>query len=175
MKKDESIDQRQQPWLFQVEPYPEESFGHFLGRFRRANLLRSSHLSALLGVSFHTVSYWETPSRRRTPGEKELKHLSQLLGIEEKRLRAMWTPQGKQVNWQTRLCAQCYVEVPYHKLTWQRANISHCERHQQQLLRACPRCRNDFLLPVNWEKGQCDRCGLSFKEMALYQNSTTGG
>jgi len=42
VKKDESIDQSQQPWLFQVEPYPEESFGHFLGRFRRANLLSRS-------------------------------------------------------------------------------------------------------------------------------------
>lgn len=37
---------RLKPWLFQVEPYEAESFGHFLGRFRRANHLSCSHLAA---------------------------------------------------------------------------------------------------------------------------------
>ncbi|MBE9098372.1 hypothetical protein [Vacuolonema iberomarrocanum] len=37
------------PWLFQVTPYLEESFSHFLGRFRRANCLSSAQLSPLLG------------------------------------------------------------------------------------------------------------------------------
>ncbi len=31
------------PWLFQVKPHPEESFGHFLSRFRRANHMSSQH------------------------------------------------------------------------------------------------------------------------------------
>jgi transcriptional regulator with XRE-family HTH domain len=151
----------QQPlecWLFWVEPYPEESFGHFLGRFRRANLLSSGHLSAMLGLSAHIVSYWEAPSRRRIPGAEELKQLSQLLGVEETRLRAMWVPNGERLHLRTRLCPQCYVEAPYHKWTWQRANTAHCERHQQKLRSACSCCGTDFLLPAYWQKGPCDRC-----------------
>ncbi|WOD39708.1 hypothetical protein RRF56_02725, partial [Nodosilinea sp. E11] len=55
------------PWLFQVEPHADESFGHFLGRFRRANRLSSAQLSAMLGQRSYVVSYWESPSRQRRP------------------------------------------------------------------------------------------------------------
>jgi transcriptional regulator with XRE-family HTH domain len=158
-----------QPWLLQIEPYPEESFGHFLGRFRRANLLRSRHLSAMLGVRDYTVSYWETPSRRRTPSEKELKQLCEWSGIEETRLRAMWAPKGCALHLSTRLCAGCYGKAPYHKWTWQRENKNYCEQHQKRLLPFCPRCGSYFLIPAYWE-GECDRCRLSFKEMVSYQH-----
>jgi hypothetical protein len=59
-----------EPWLFRVTAYSEESFGHFLGRFRRANHLKSNHLSVMLGLKYHAVAYWEAPSRRRRPSEK---------------------------------------------------------------------------------------------------------
>ena len=53
---DGSTTSRLQPWLFQVTPYPEESFSHFLGRFRRANRLSSAHLSAMLNQRPYAVS-----------------------------------------------------------------------------------------------------------------------
>lgn len=36
------------PWLFRVQPYADESFSHFLGRFRRANHLSHQTLAELL-------------------------------------------------------------------------------------------------------------------------------
>ena len=86
---DSSAEASIQPWLFQVEPYSEESFGHFLGRFRRANHLSSHHLSTLLDQRPYIVSYWETPSRRRQPDAVTLQRLSQLSGVAEPRLGLM--------------------------------------------------------------------------------------
>jgi hypothetical protein len=163
-----------EPWLFRVDPYPEESLGHFLGRFRRANILRTGYLAAMLGVSKRTVSCWEVPSRRLVPDGKELEKLSQLIGVEETRLRAMWASKNTELQLQTRLCAKCYSEAPCHKWTWQRASTAYCDRHGLPLLAACPQCGNDFLLPVYWEKGQCDRCGLIFREMVPHQHCKTG-
>lgn len=154
-----------QPWLFQVEPYPDESFGHFLGRFRRANHLSSHHLSAMLGQRPYIVSYWETPSRRRQPDAVTLQRLSQLSGVAESRFSAMRSPPGTRLHWPTRLCACCYAKAPYHKLSWQIAAQSHCEVHQQRLLAVCPRCKSAIRLPSYWKIGECDRCYLPFQEM----------
>ena len=158
-----------QPWLFQVQPYPEESFGHFLGRFRRANHLSSAHLSAMLKQRPYAVSYWETPSRRRQPDTPTLQHLSQLTGVTVKRLNSMRSPSGTQLHKPTRLCADCYTEVPYHKLTWQVATQPRCKIHHQRLLGACPRCSSAFCLPSYWQIGKCDHCHLPFQEMRAYR------
>lgn len=163
-----------QPWLFQVEPYPEESFGHFLGRFRRANCLSGSHLSAMLGKRSYLVSYWEAPSRRRRPEGADLNRLSQMTGVEESRFRLMWSPPGTKLHWPTRLCAQCYAAAPWHKLTWQIASNPHCEKHQRLLLTECPQCRSAFRLPSYWRHGACDRCLLPFHEMGAYQGAMEG-
>ena len=160
-----------QPWLFQVEPYPEESFSHFLGRFRRANCLSGGQLSAMLGKRSYIVSYWEAPSRRRRPEGADLKRLSQMTGVEESRFRLMWSPPGIELHWPTRLCAQCYVEAPWHKLTWQIASAPHCEKHQRLLLTACPHCGVAFWLPSYWRRGECDRCRFPFHEMGSYQRA----
>ncbi|NEQ32052.1 MAG: hypothetical protein F6K04_13785 [Leptolyngbya sp. SIO4C5] len=156
-----------QPWLFQVAPYEEESFSHFLGRFRRANYLSSGHLSAMLGKRPYIVSYWESPSRRRRPSAKDLEQLSQLTGVEEGRLRSMWFPQSIRLHWPTRLCAQCYKTAPWHKLTWQLADEPNCQVHQRPLLFQCPQCQSAFQLPSYWQTGQCDRCELLFMKMVL--------
>lgn len=155
-----------QPWMFQVQPYPDESFGHFLGRFRRANCLSSGHLSTMLGLRSYMVAYWETPSRRRIPNAAALNILSDLTGVEVARLRLMLFSEETQLYFQTRLCALCYAEVPSHQLTWQMAAIPHCDRHQRQLLSACPRCGNAFQLPAHWQVGECEYCHLPFAEMA---------
>ena len=162
---DSSAEASIQPWLFQVEPYSEESFGHFLGRFRRANHLSSHHLSTLLDQRPYIVSYWETPSRRRQPDAVTLQRLSQLSGVAEPRLGLMRSPPGTRLHWPTRLCACCYTEAPYHRLSWQVAAQSHCKSHQQRLLVACPRCKSAFRLPSHWQMGECDRCYLPFREM----------
>lgn len=160
-----------EPWLFRVSANPKESFGHFLGRFRRANHLKSSHLSAMLGLQYHSVSYWEAPSRRRRPSVKELEALSLLTGVSAAQLHSMSLPEGTPLHMRTRLCALCYAEEPFHKLTWQHANLSNCDRHQRQLLCACPQCGCDFQLPSYWVIGQCEQCHLPFTEMSSAQRS----
>ena len=162
---DNSANSSLQPWLFQVQPYREESFGHFLGRFRRANRLSSAHLSAMLKQRPYAVSYWETPSRRRQPDASTLKHLSQLTGVTAKRLNAMRSPPNTQLHKPTRLCVDCYRDAPYHRLTWQVATQPDCKIHHQRLLEACPRCGSAFQLPSYWQIGECDRCHLPFQEM----------
>ena len=163
------------PWLFQVEPYPEESFSHFLGRFRRDNRLSSAHLSAMLGLRSHIVSYWESPSRQRRPSTTHLVQLSQLIGVDVTRFQAMWGSPGISLHWPTRLCAPCYVTEPWHKLTWQRANQTYCQVHQQQLLSECPRCYYPFRLPSYWATGECDRCLFSFAKMEPFRTVTQKG
>lgn len=161
-----------QPWLFQVEPYAGESFGHYLGRFRRVNVLSRSQLSVLLGVGYATVSYWEAPSRRRIPEGEEKQRLAKVLGIEIERLNAMWLPKGVPLHLPTRLCAHCYDTVPCHQVIWQSANTSHCVLHQRRLLSACPRCQGVFRLPCYWWDGQCEQCeqcGLPFTEMGQFE------
>lgn len=74
-----------------VDPYPQESFSHFLGRFRRANYLSSAHLAAMLGVRSQVVSYWESPSRRWRPDPSRLQQLSQFTGVSIARLQLMWS------------------------------------------------------------------------------------
>lgn len=157
------------PWLFQVEPYPNESFGHFLGRFRRANCLSSAHLAAMLGVRSHVVAYWESPSRQRRPSPSLLPQLAQLTGVSVNRLQAMWLPSVTGLHWPTRLCPDCYAEAPWHQLTWQLADQPHCAVHQRSLVAQCPCCHHAFQLPSYWATGQCDRCQLPFAQMRFYQ------
>ncbi|HEY9817457.1 MAG TPA: TniQ family protein [Candidatus Obscuribacterales bacterium] len=158
-----------EPWLFQVEPYPNESFGHFLGRFRRANCLSSAHLAAMLGVRSHVVAYWESPSRQRRPSPSLLPQLAQLTGVSVNRLQAMWLPSVTGLHWPTRLCPDCYAEAPWHQLTWQLADQPHCAVHQRSLVSQCPCCHHAFQLPSYWATGQCDRCQLPFAQMRFYQ------
>ena len=160
-----------QPWLFQVQPYPEESFGHFLGRFRRANHLSSAHLSAMLKQKPYAVSYWETPSRRRQPDAATLQHLSQLTGVAAKRFKSMRSPPGTQLHKPTRLCPDCYTAVPCHKVSWQVENRPHCKIHQQCLLGACLRCGSAFRLPSYWQRGECDHCHLPFQAMRTHRRA----
>ena len=164
-----------QPWLFQVEPYPEESFSHFLGRFRRANHLSSAHLSAMLKQRPYAVSYWETPSRRRQPSPSAIDALAQrVTGVDIECLCLMRSPPSTKLHLLTRLCAYCYGESPHHRLSWQEAERSHCEVHHRQLLEVCPECRSTFQLPSYWQSGECDCCHLPFQSMCAFQQPEKG-
>ena len=105
-----------EPWLFQVEPYPQESFSHFLGRFRRANHLRSAHLAAMLGARSHVVSYWESPSRQRRPSPPLLQQLAQLTGVSVNRLQAMWLSPATGLHWPTNSTAESISDCCYRSV-----------------------------------------------------------
>jgi hypothetical protein len=154
------------PWLFEVEPYPDESFSHFLGRFRRANCLSSSHLASMLGERSHVVTYWESPSRQRRPTPLKLQQLSQMSGVAIARLQQTWSSADTRMHWPTRLCPDCYAQDPWHRLTWQQVDHPQCDRHRLLLLSCCPICQHPLRLPSQWATGECDRCQLPFSQMA---------
>jgi len=65
-------------WVFRVEAHPDESLGHFLGRFRRANVLSHKVIADHLGICIEWVQAWEASSRRRNPTPLQLIALSKL-------------------------------------------------------------------------------------------------
>jgi len=156
-------------WVVQVVPDLEESFGHYLGRFRRANCLSYKTLGEELQVPLKIVSDWERPSRRQLPDVAQLKRLSQLTGLSPMQLRQMLP--SVSLHLQTRLCPACYAEVPVHRRTWQENGVDQCDRHQLFLLSACPACQTGFRTPALWEAGCCERCGLEFSHMRSHSSS----
>jgi hypothetical protein len=160
-------------WVFRVEPHPDESFGHFMGRFRRANQLTHKAIAEHLGIRVEWVQSWDSPSRRRNPTPLQIIALSKLVEIEPEQLAKMLP--SEPLHLQTRLCPACYAEVPVHRSTWQRANVDWCDRHSIQLLSACSNCGTGFRTPALWESDactalrvRCERCGLAFAQMQCH-------
>jgi hypothetical protein len=170
-QKTDPIDGPIDTWLFRVDAYPGESFGHFLGRFRRVNDLTSGQLSTMLGLRYLAISYWETPSRRRIPSAKDWEVLSGITGVDVAQLQSMLMPKKISLYLRTRLCASCYQEEPFHRLNWQRANVTKCDRHGCELLSMCPQCGIDFKLPALWAVGECEQCSLPFAKMNDFHRS----
>jgi transcriptional regulator with XRE-family HTH domain len=156
-----------QKWVFQVVSYPQESLGHYLGRFRRANCLSRNGLGELLGIEGKIVRDWEILSRRRRPTPAQLAALSQLVGVPPEELTQMLPPEPTQVHISTRLCGACYSEVPIHQRAWQQSGIEQCEFHQLPLVASCPDCGSGFRVPALWTTGCCERCWLPFNQMSL--------
>jgi transcriptional regulator with XRE-family HTH domain len=76
-------------WVFRVKAYPDESLGHFLGRFRRANHLSHKVIADHLGVPVTWVKEWERPSRRRNPTPLQRVALSKLVEVSPTILRTV--------------------------------------------------------------------------------------
>lgn len=157
-------------WLFEIAPVPGESFGHYLGRFRRANCLSRVGLAAFVAVDVRIVRGWEMPSYEQPVNSVQLTRVAPLLGLTVAEVVAMLPEARSQRHLATRLCPTCYSETPVHRNAWQRAGVNQCECHQQPLLAACPGCQVLFRLPALWERGCCDRCLLPFDEMSLLPN-----
>ena len=157
-------------WIFHVEPHPEESFGHFMGRFRRANELSHKAIADYLGIRVEWVQSWDSPSRRRNPTSLQIIALSKLTEVDPEQLAKMLSLEP--LHLQTRLCPACYAEAPVHRSTWQRAKTNWCKRHALRLLSACPVCGTDFRTPAFWEDGRCEPCGLLFNQMQIHQQSS---
>ena len=108
-------------WVFSVKAYDDESLGHFLGRFRRANALSHKAIAQHLGVRVEWVKAWESPSLRRNPTSLQLLALSKLVDVECEQLTTMLPLPD--LHLQTRLCSACYVEAPIHRVSWQQKGV----------------------------------------------------
>jgi hypothetical protein len=150
-------------WVFRVDVHPDESLGHFLGRFRRANVLSHKVVAEHLGIRVDWVRDWETPSRRRNPTPLQLIALSKLTDVEPQQLTQMLPPEP--LHLATRLCPACYLEAPVHRSRWQNAKTNHCDRHATPLLSACSGCGAGFRTPALWESARCEQCRLAFAQM----------
>ena len=152
-----------QSWVFRVKAHEGESFGHFMGRFRRANDLSHKAIAEHLGIRVEWVQAWDSPSRRRNPTPLQLIALSKLVEVEPEQLALMLPPES--LHLQTRLCPACYAGVLVHRSDWQRVNVAQCDRHSLKLLSACSKCGASFRTPALWEDVACEGCGLPFAQM----------
>lgn len=157
---------KSETWVFRVEPHPDESFGHFMGRFRRANALTHKAIADQLGIRIEWVHSWDSPSRRRNPTPLQLIALLKLVEVDPEQLAKMLP--SEPLHLQTRLCPACFAEVPVHRSTWQRADVDQCDRHSTQLLSTCPECHTGFRTPALWEGDRCEGCGLLFAQMLCH-------
>lgn len=158
-----------QPWLFQVEPLEGESLSHFLGRFRRANELTPSRLGKAAGIGA-AIARWEKFRFNPPPNRQQLEALAKVVGVQANRLAQMLPPKGVGMNLEPiRLCGACYAEEPCHRMEWQFKQTVGCDHHQLRLLSECPNCKARFKIPALWVDGHCQRCFMTFAEMAKYQ------
>lgn len=156
-------------WIFRVAPMFGESFGHYLGRFRRANCLSQGGLAELVSIEARLIRGLETPSMGQPLNTAQVKRLIALLELSETQLTEMLPPVRSQLHLTTRLCPQCYADAPIHRQEWQRAGVEQCDRHHVPLLAACPACRTVFRLPALWENGSCEQCWLPFAQMQEFK------
>ena len=161
------------PWCFRIELFADESFSHFLGRFRRANALSHRTLAQMLSsetleILPSHIQAWERPSQRLMPGEFQLQRLSELCQVEVSQFQMALSPLNRPLHLPIRLCSHCYRHAPIHRLSWQYADRKDCAEHHCSLLSACPVCQTPFRVPSLWDKGGCERCWLPFAQMADY-------
>ncbi|WP_414756700.1 TniQ family protein [Anabaena sp. CCY 9910] len=160
------------PRLGYVEPYEGESISHYLGRLRRfkANSLPSGYsLGKIAGIGAVTTR-WEKLYFNPFPSSDELEALGKLIGVPATRIYEMLPPKGVTMKPRPiRLCAACYAEVPCHRIEWQFKDKMKCDRHQLGLLTKCTNCETQFLIPADWELGECTHCSLPFAKMAKRQ------
>ncbi len=160
-----------QPWLFQVEPLEGESLSHFLGRFRQANELTPSRLGKAAGIGA-AIARWEKFRFNPPPSQQQLEALAKVVGVQTDRLVQMLPPKGVGMNLEPiRLCGACYAQEPCHRMEWQFKQTMGCNLHQLRLLSECPNCKARFKIPALWVDGHCQRCFMTFPEMAKYQKA----
>lgn len=159
-----------QPWLFQIEPLEGESLSHFLGRFRQANDLTPTGLGKAAGLGGAIIARWEKFRFNPPASRQQLEALAVVVGVDVDRLVQMLPPAGVGMKMEPiRLCAACYTESPCHKIEWQLKVIQGCDYHKLSLLSECPNCGARFKIPALWVDGWCQRCFMTFTEMANSQ------
>ncbi|WP_069791257.1 TniQ family protein [Cyanobacterium sp. IPPAS B-1200] len=170
-----------QPWWFTITqwqgfaliaPYEGESISHFLGRFRRANVLTVSGLGEITGL-YGAIARWEKFRFNPPPSLDQLEKLSAVIQVDVATLQTM-CPSAPMKMTPIRLCSACYGENPYHRMEWQYKEVYKCDqgkalplrdRHQLKLLSECPNCGARFKIPALWVDGWCHRCFTPFAEM----------
>ena len=61
------------------------------------------------------------------------------------------------------------LKIATKKLIGRLDMIRGCDRHKVRFLSKCINCSTSFLIPSQWEVGECQHCGLQFEKMARQQ------
>jgi len=155
-------------WYIQIQPYPNESLSHYLGRFCRANHISTAILANEARVGHALLGRIQKFRFNPIPTAQQLERIGSAMGLNLAQVQAMMPTQPMQLE-PIRLCAACYTETPYHQMHWQYKDTAGCLLHGLRLLPRCPRCGEGFNTPNTWRMAACQRCGLPFAEMAHLQ------
>jgi hypothetical protein len=165
--------QESQRSILYLQPYDDESISHYLGRWFHQEVVNSDSYS--LGRKLRlgkTLWRWENFYFNPPPTREELQKIDELMSLGIERLLLMFPPQHKPIKPKPiRICAACYVEAPYHHMSWQYQSTGGCERHRLRLLSRCPdpKCSRPFPIPSAWATpGKC-KCGMPYTTMARKQ------
>lgn len=159
------------PSLLYLPPYDDESISHYLGRWYRQEVVNTDSYTLGKRLRLGTILWrWENFYFNPPSTCEALEKINELMGLGVERLMLMFPPQHEPIKPKPiRLCAACYVEAPYHCMSWQYQSTDGCKKHRLRLLSKCPSCQERFAIPSLWVKGECQRCNMSFKSMAKKQ------
>lgn len=161
--------------LLYLAPYDDESISHYLGRWYRQDVVNTDSYSLAKKLRLgKTLWRWENFYFNPPPTREELQKIAELMDLSVDRLLLMFPPQHEPINPKPiRICATCYVEDPYHRLSWQFQSTAGCDRHQLRLLAKCPdpKCGEPFPIPSDWAIGKCKKCGMPYATMARKQRN----
>jgi hypothetical protein len=116
------------------------------------------------------IARWEKFRFNPPPSRQQLEALATVVGVDADRLEQMLPPPGVGMKIEPiRLCGACYAQSPCHKIEWQFKVTQGCASHKLRLLSECPNCGARFKVPALWVDGWCQRCFMSFAEMAESQ------
>ncbi|MBD2038578.1 TniQ family protein [Leptolyngbya sp. FACHB-321] len=168
MQKDESHQS-----LLHLRPWDDESISHYLGRWYRQEVVSTDSHSLGKGLRLGKILWrWENFYFNPPPTSQELQKLDTFTGLGIERLLLLFPPEHEPIKPRpVRICAACYTEAPYHRMSWQYQSTEGCEHHRLRLLPKCPepKCGEPFPLPSQLTVLQCKKCGMPYKTMAKKQ------
>lgn len=161
--------------LLYLSPYDGESISHYLGRWYRQDIVNTN--SYTLGKRLRlgkTLWRWEKFYFNPPPTRWELQKIDNLIGLGVDRMLLMFPPLNESIKPDPiRICAACYTEPAYHRMSWQYQSTEGCEHHRLRLLSRCPdpKCGQPFPIPSQITSLECKKCGMPYKTMAKKQKS----
>lgn len=160
--------------LLYLPPYDDESISHYLGRWYRQEVVSTDSYS--LGKRLRlgkTLWRWENFYFNPPPTCEELQKIDNLMELGLERLLLMFPPAHEPPvpPRPIRICAACYAETSYHRMSWQYPSTEGCKHHRLRLLSKCPdrKCGEPFPIPSKLTVLKCKRCGMPYKTMAKKQ------
>lgn len=162
--------------ILYLPPYDGESISNYLGRWCRQEVVSIDTFA--LGKRLRlgkTLWRWERFYLNPFPTRWELQKIDKLMEVGIDRLLLMFPPPHEPlVKPDTiRICAACYAETPYHRMSWQYKSTEGCEQHRLRLLSRCPdpKCGEPFPIPSKIKVLACKKCGMPYSTMANKQKS----